>query len=116
MEPALRARSQGLTLLLTMRGEESTMELMLNVVITMMLVGFPVGLLLSTVDDHSSRLASAAFRHAQHASEPAAVQRAARRRSVAIRASERDDLSGRREAGSRAHRAAASERYGADAA
>lgn len=94
------------------------MEFMLNAIVMMMLVAFPVGLVLGTLDECSTDISPGAVRQVRRSVQPTLVSiAAAHGRGVADLTREGGRFPGRRrDAGSGAYPPAAGERLGAGAA
>jgi hypothetical protein len=93
------------------------MELVLYTVVMMLLVGFPLGLLLGTLDEYSTRFSPEAVRPARSVLQPRPIHRAhARWRRLAQRTRVRGEPLVRDEAGLRTRPAPDGEHLGADAA
>ena len=93
------------------------MEFMFNAIVIMMLIAFPVGLVLGTLDEHSTDISPGAVRDVRRSVQPTLVSiAAAHGRGVADLTRESSQLLGRRrDAGPGAYQAAAGERLGAGA-
>src|SRR5262245_40352133 len=95
------------------------MEFAFNAIVMMMLIGFPLGLILGTLDLYTNRISSGAVRHVQHAFQPKVVVPGSGLRPLGASSiiGERRGLPGRTDSGSRPPPAApTSERLGGDAA
>src|SRR5262245_22128858 len=95
------------------------MVFVFNAIVMMMLIGFPVGLFLGTLDLYSTRLSAGAVRHVQPAFRPKVVVPGSGLRPLGSSSiiGERRALPGRTDTGPGAHSpAAAGERLAADPA
>lgn len=93
------------------------MEFVFYTVVMMLLGGFPVALLLGTLDEYSTRFLSTAVRHARPALQPTPIHRAhVRWRRLSQRTRVRAEPPSRSEPGSRTRPPARAEGFGADAA
>ena len=93
------------------------MEFMFNAIVIMMLIAFPVGLVLGTLDEYSTDISPGAVRNVRRSVQPTLVSiAAAHGRGVADLTRESSPPRRRRDAGSGTYPAAAGERLGAGAA
>ena len=93
------------------------MEMVFEIVVMLMLVGFPVALLLVTIDEYASRSSLLALRHARPASRPKPVHGVHFRwRRNGARTRPRGEVPARNEPGTRQRPVTGRDRIGADAA